>query len=109
MERNLKEKQENVLSRASSWTIGPHGCAKNPTERDDGVPKGWSGAPKIHAVFRQVNKLKKRQKEGGWSLINRRSHAFRLCVLHMRANVFPQATFSLVTVISWPIAKRLGV
>lgn len=45
---------------------------------DAELPQGCSGAPKIHAAIQEVNKLKERQKEGGWPLINRRSHALRL-------------------------------
>lgn len=44
---------------------------------DAELPQGCSGAPKIHAAIQEVNKLKERQKEGGWPLINRRSHALR--------------------------------
>lgn len=45
---------------------------------DAELPQGCSGAPQIHAAIQEVNKLKERQKEGGWPLINRRSHALRL-------------------------------
>lgn len=51
---------------------------KNYLKGDAELSQGCSGAPKIHAAIQEVNKLKERQKEGGWPLINRRSHALRL-------------------------------
>lgn len=54
---------------------------QNPTKRKEGLPKGLRCSPYVHAAFREVNKLKKRQKGGGWSLINRRSHTLCLCTV----------------------------
>lgn len=81
------------LSCVLLWTLGQSGCAKKTTTTkkkskqykkkkylngDAELSQGCSGAPKIHAAIQEVNKLKERQKEGGWPLINRRSHALRL-------------------------------
>lgn len=50
--------------------------------------------PEIHEAFTEVNKVKKRQKGGGWSLINRRSHTLApttACFLLIWS--FPAAAF----------------
>lgn len=61
------------------------------------------GSPEVHAAFREVNKLKKRQKGGGWSLINRRSHTLLIstaCFRPMEPNVFPLPSFSLLLAVT---------
>lgn len=50
------------------------------------MPKGLRSWPQIHEAFSEVNKVEKRQKGGGWSLINRRSYTqsqTRACFPHM--------------------------
>ena len=72
----------------------------NPTKWSAGRPKG---SPEVHAAFREVNKLKKRQKGGGWSLINRRSHTLLIstaCFRPMEPNVFPLPSFSLLLAVT---------
>lgn len=62
---------------AQSGRMQKKGCKKPPQTWDAKLPQGCGGAPQIHAAIQEVNKLKERQKEGGWPLINRRSHAPR--------------------------------
>ena len=72
---------------------------KIPRNEPKARPKVRATRPESTLLLEKLTKVKKRQKGGGWSLINRRSHTLCLstaCFLH----VFPLVTFSLLLALS---------
>lgn len=90
-ETQLLRSQGKVSCRVVCRLVTPD-ALEIPRHEQTACRKGLRCSADVHAAFGEVNKLKKRQKGGGWSLINRRSHILYprlvLCMWCLRVDDF---------------------